>query len=109
MQNRVLFAAITLCSLVAGAEPRWGLKWKSGAGCIEAADLSRAVEQKLGRSVFSGDADFKIDGAADGGPGAWKVNLTLISRAASSWTSGSSPAPNSPAGPSMTSSPRTSR
>ena len=48
--------------VLAAATESWGLKWKAPPGCIEPAQLARAVEGRLGFSVFGAGAKHRIDG-----------------------------------------------
>ena len=73
---------VLLCcfSMLASAETRWGLTWRAPDACIQAAQLARAVEDRLGRSVFGPSPEVRIDGtlerAADGQ--SHTARLTLV-------------------------------
>jgi hypothetical protein len=75
-----------LLFLVSGAawagprpESRWGLRWNAEPGCIQAAPLARAVEGRLGRTVFGPGPEFLIDGVLERGrPSGWKATLSLV-------------------------------
>ncbi|MCY1083480.1 hypothetical protein [Archangium lansingense] len=62
-----------------GSESRWGLRWNAGPGCIQAAPLARAVEERLGRTVFGPEPEYLVDGVLErGGPSGWKARLSLV-------------------------------
>jgi hypothetical protein len=60
-------------------ESRWGLRWNAAEGCIQAAPLARAVEERLGRTVFGPEPEFLVDGVLERGrPSGWKAKLSLV-------------------------------
>ncbi|WP_257457842.1 hypothetical protein [Archangium lipolyticum] len=60
-------------------ESRWGLRWNAAPGCIQAAPLARAVEGRLGRTVFGPEPEFLVDGVLERGtPSGWKAKLSLV-------------------------------
>lgn len=83
-----MFRLIALSSFViastsvAATEARWGLTWKAPEGCIGPGDLAQAVEEKLGRSIFAKDPQFRVEGRLQEGTSPrWKARLTLVSAA----------------------------
>ncbi|MBL8935463.1 MAG: hypothetical protein JNM69_12985 [Archangium sp.] len=83
-----MFRLVTLISLVitstaaAATDARWGLTWKAPEGCIGPGDLAQAVEEKLGRSIFAKDPQFRVEGRLQEGTSPrWKARLTLVSAA----------------------------
>jgi hypothetical protein len=78
---RPLLVTLLLCSGAALAEDtRWGLRWTSPEGCIDAAELSQAVEERLGKSLFGAPSQLSIHGNLRAEPNAsgWKAKLTLV-------------------------------
>lgn len=62
-----------------GSESRWGLRWNAAPGCIQAGPLARAVETRLGRTVFGPEPEFLVDGVLERGqPSGWKARLSLV-------------------------------
>ncbi|OJH39489.1 hypothetical protein [Cystobacter ferrugineus] len=62
-----------------GSESRWGLRWSAPPGCIQAGPLARAVEARLGRTVFGPEPEFLVDGVLERGrPSGWKARLSLV-------------------------------
>lgn len=83
-----MFRLITVLSLLitttaaAATEARWGLTWKAPEACIGAGDLAQAVEEKLGRSIFGKDPEYRVEGRLQEGTAPrWKARLTLVSAA----------------------------
>ncbi|AKF85317.1 hypothetical protein MFUL124B02_11235 [Myxococcus fulvus 124B02] len=70
--------------LLATASPapssaRWGLHWNAPSECIQAAPLARAVEARLGRSVFGALPDVLIHGVLEqASSSGWSARLTLV-------------------------------
>jgi hypothetical protein len=67
--------------VLAGPRPesRWGLRWNADAGCIQAGPLARAVEERLGRTVFGPEPEFLVDGVLErASPSGWKARLSLV-------------------------------
>jgi len=84
-----LLVAVLLTSTAASAQTtRWGLTWRAPDGCIQAADLARGVEDRLGHAVFGPDPQVRIDGEVTAEPGSgrrpgepaprWRARLTLV-------------------------------
>lgn len=68
-------------AVVAADQLRWGLKWQAPAACIDAATLTAKVHERLERSVFGMDADFRVDGRVTLLRGdKWKASMTVVSR-----------------------------
>ncbi|WP_224247870.1 hypothetical protein [Hyalangium gracile] len=76
----VLLLAGSAAAAEPRAEARWGLRWSApDPGCIQAAPLARAVEARLGRTVFGPEPEFLIDGVLRRGqPSGWMAALTLV-------------------------------
>ncbi|WP_141617558.1 hypothetical protein [Myxococcus sp. AB036A] len=78
-----LFLGVVL-PLLATASPapssaRWGLHWNAPSECIQAAPLARAVEARLGRSVFGALPDVLIHGVLEpASSSGWSARLTLV-------------------------------
>jgi hypothetical protein len=79
----VLLALCAVPSSASAAETRWGLRWRAPDECISAADLAARVEQRLGRSVFGVNPDFRVDGVLEQQKQApkWKARVTVVSAA----------------------------
>ncbi|MFY1828347.1 hypothetical protein ACN47A_20655 [Myxococcus fulvus] len=76
-----LAAVLSLLSTASPASPsaRWGLHWNAPSECIQAAPLARAVEARLGRSVFGALPDVLIHGVLEpASPSGWSARLTLV-------------------------------
>ncbi|NBD09224.1 MULTISPECIES: hypothetical protein [Corallococcus] len=74
-----LGAVVPLLCATPATPARWGLQWEAAPGCIQAAPLSRAVEERLGRAVFGVMPEVLIHGTL--GPEAasgWTARLTLV-------------------------------
>ncbi len=71
----------TLLALLA-ADPapaaRWGLRWTAPADCRQAADVARAVEDRLHRPTFGPDPRFTVDGVVERVNAQWRARLTLV-------------------------------
>lgn len=76
----MLKALTTLLLLSAPASAAtWGLRWSAPPGCIDAPALERAVEARLGKSVFGFSPDLRITGTlAQGEKPKWRANLALL-------------------------------
>lgn len=80
MSPALLVALAALAAAPApSADARWGLRWVSPKDCVQPAGLARAVEGRLGRSVFGPDAEFTVDGVLepDEAP-RWRARLALV-------------------------------
>ena len=81
MRHLALFVILFATSSLA-ADTRWGLKWKAPDACIGAADLAQAVEQRIGRSLFGSEPQYRVDGTmVEGASPRWKARMTLVSSA----------------------------
>lgn len=79
MHRLVLLALVAFPAL---AQSRWGLTWRAPDGCIGAADLAQAVEEKLGKSLFAKDPQYRVEGNLQpGSTTKWKARFTLVSAA----------------------------
>jgi len=68
----------------APAEPaRWGLRWSAPAECRQAADVARAVEDRLKHPSFGPQPRFLIDGVVERAGGQWRARLTLVDQTGS--------------------------
>lgn len=75
-------ALLVLLASPALAQSRWGLTWRAPEGCIGAGDLAQAVEEKLGKSIFAKDPQYRVEGSLQpGSTTKWKARLTLVSAA----------------------------
>lgn len=77
----VLGMVLSLLSTASPESPsaRWGLHWNAPSECIQAAPLARAVEARLGRSVFGALPDVLIHGVLEpASPSGWSARLTLV-------------------------------
>jgi hypothetical protein len=83
MSRLVTVVCLVLASTAAAAtDARWGLTWRAPEGCIGPGDLAQAVEEKLGRSIFAKDPQFRVEGNLQQGTAPrWKARLTLVSAA----------------------------
>jgi hypothetical protein len=73
---------VVLLSSPAAAQTRWGLTWRAPDGCIGPGDLAQGVEEKLGRSLFAKDPQYRVEGnLARGTATRWKARFTLVSAA----------------------------
>lgn len=83
MARFVLILSLTFVSSAAAAtDARWGLTWRAPEGCIGPGDLAQAVEERLGRSIFARDPQFRVEGNLQQGTSPrWKARLTLVSAA----------------------------
>lgn len=79
----VLLALCGVPSSANAADTRWGLRWRAPDECISAADLAARVEQRLGRSVFGANPDFRVDGVMElqATKPKWKARVTVVSAA----------------------------
>ena len=69
----------------ANDEPTYALNWSRGDGareCITTPALAKAVEARLGRSVFVSPAaaQFMLDARIEGGPSQWSATISLQDR-----------------------------
>lgn len=81
-------AAALLLPAAASAQTRWGLTWRAPDGCLQAAELARGVEDRLGHAVFGPDPQLRIDGEVTAEPAGsrrpgeaaprWRARLTLV-------------------------------
>lgn len=79
---RFTLLALLLCASSASAQTHWGLTWRAPEGCLQAADLSRLVEDRLGRSVFTLQPQVRVDGVVTASPsGGWRARLVLVDEA----------------------------
>src|SRR5438093_3953281 len=78
--KRLLLLLSLSASTLAPAAPRWGLSWRAPGACIGPAELSQAVEDRLGHSVFGSNPDFRIDGVAKeyDSPPRWRAKVTVV-------------------------------
>ena len=60
----------------------WSLRHQAPPSCLSSADLARAVEAKLGRTVFSGDAAMRVDSVVEEAAQAprWRAKLVVVDR-----------------------------
>ena len=61
--RRLALPILLVATSSLAADARWGLKWKAPDACIGAADLAQAVEQRLGRSIFGSEPEYRVDGS----------------------------------------------
>lgn len=74
-----LGAAFPLLCATPAPPSRWGLQWEAAPSCIQAAPLSRAVEERLGRAVFGVMPEVLIHGTLKPGTASgWTARLTLV-------------------------------
>src|SRR6185503_18471734 len=81
----MLIALGPATSRAAGDEPTYALSWSRADGareCIISNALARAVEARLGRSVFVSPAaaEFMLEARIEGGPSNWSATISLQDR-----------------------------
>ncbi|AKI98772.1 hypothetical protein ATI61_106161 [Archangium gephyra] len=67
--------------VLAGPRPesRWGLRWNAEVECLQAGPLARAVEERLGRTVFGPEPELLVDGVLERGrPSGWRARLPRV-------------------------------
>src|SRR5262245_29355365 len=80
-----LVAILPAPARAATEEPTYALSWSRGDGageCITSHALARAVEARLGRSVFVSPAaaEFMLEARIEGGPSHWSASISLQDR-----------------------------
>ncbi|MCP3063740.1 hypothetical protein LXT21_33695 [Myxococcus sp. K38C18041901] len=82
MTSPLLLGVVLPLLATASPEPssaRWGLHWNAPSECIQAAPLARAVEARLGRSVFGSLPDVLVHGVLEpASSSGWSARLTLV-------------------------------
>jgi hypothetical protein len=78
-------AIFPLLARAASDQPTYALSWSRADGareCITASALAKAVEARLGRSVFvsTAVAEFMLEARIDGGPSMWSATISLLDR-----------------------------
>lgn len=70
--------SLSLLLLLAAGPTTWGLRWAAPPECRQAADVSRAVEDKLHRPVFGAEPTVLVDGVVERFEEQWRARLSLV-------------------------------
>jgi hypothetical protein len=81
----MLIARVPATARAASDEPTYALSWSRADGareCITSNALAKAVEARLGRSVFVSPAaaEFMLEARIEGGPSRWSASISLQDR-----------------------------
>ncbi|MEW5743459.1 MAG: hypothetical protein AB1938_31400 [Myxococcota bacterium] len=70
--------SLALLLLLNAGPTTWGLRWAAPPECRQAADVSRAVEDKLHRPVFGAEPAVLVDGVVERFEGDWRARISLV-------------------------------